>query len=141
MDNRTFLDVWFPLSWIFVAGVAGSVLWLLRNFFLDVANRFGRGFGRAMNVLFPAGIVLPAFAGFLSVSYFGKGCGRYSSSADVIADTEHLHRVAEQQVGSTAEWLMIALLVWAAFYTVLVIVWKRSHREAPAAVSPEESAR
>ncbi len=141
MDNRTFLDIWFPLSWILVFGGACGVVWLLRKSFLDLASRFVHGFSRATMVMFPAGILLPAFAGFLSVSYFGKGCGRYSSSTDVIADTEHLHRVAEQQVGSTAEWLLVALLVWAAFYTVLVIIWKNSHREAPAAVSPEESNR
>ncbi|HWR13737.1 MAG TPA: hypothetical protein VN577_02845 [Terriglobales bacterium] len=125
MSNREFLYAWFPLSWVIAAAVSAIVVALLWRLVQELALRFGGRFRRFMQVMFPAGIVLPIFAGFLSISYYEQSCYRYSSSTEVIRDRSHLVWVAESEMAAIAEHLVYVLFVWAALYTVLVAVWKR----------------
>lgn len=80
-----------------------------------------------MAVAFPVGIVLPAFAAFLSVGYLERGCGGFNDAEAVIRDSDQLFYVAEHEMSHTAETLAYVLLVWAAIYAVLLISWKKSH--------------
>lgn len=127
MSNRTFLYIWFPLSWIVTTAVAAGITRWLWSPVMGLAEKYGSSLRRWMKVVFPAGITLPAFAGFLSISYFQRGCGTLADSASVIADPTQLHEVAQHEMAAVAEWLVYALIVWAVFYTILLVVWHRGH--------------
>jgi len=97
-----------------------------------LAEKYGAGLRRFMRVAFPAGIAIPTLAGFLSVSYFQNGCGVLPNSAAVIAHPSQLREVAQKEIAATAESLIYALIVWAAFYTVLLVVWRRNRSSSMA---------
>jgi hypothetical protein len=110
--------------------ITAFVTYLVIRFLWDpvmvLARNFGSSMGEFLRFAFPAGITLPAFAGFLSVSYFGKGCGRLPDSASVMSNPQHLHAVAQNEMASVAEYLIYVLIVWAVIYSILLIIWRRT---------------
>lgn len=75
--------------------------------------------------LFPAGILLPALLGFVSVSY--KGCG-HEEYEKVVADRSYLITRNEAQIGATLTHLMWAIFAWCALIALLLILKRRRER-------------
>jgi len=67
-----------------------------------------RNFASLLKRLFPAGLVLPALAGFLSVSY--QSCNQ--SYASIIAGRSYLIGKNQEQLSAICFFLMLAVLVW-----------------------------
>ena len=62
----------------------------------------------ALKKLFPAGLVLPALAGFLSVSY--QSCNQ--NYVSIIADRSYLIGKNQEQLSAICFFLMLAVLAW-----------------------------
>jgi hypothetical protein len=126
MSNESLLRIWFPLSWVFVIALGLIVIRLLRGSVNDLASRMGKPFRQFVNVAFPAGIMLPVLAAFLSVSYFQNGCNRYEDYNDVMRSPYQLIYVAQHEMLSMLLTAVIVILFWAGIYTLLLLVWKKS---------------
>jgi len=58
--------------------------------------------------MFPAGLILPAFLGFITVSY--RGCGK--SYEEIVKERSYLVRINQEQISSILLWTAAALLFW-----------------------------
>lgn len=128
MSNETFLRIWFPLSWLLAIALALIVVGLLKGPVIDLASRIGDRLRRFMRVAFPAGILLPVLAAFLSVSYFQSACSRYENFKDVMDSSYQLRLVAQDEIFIVLITTTFVVLVWAVIYTVLLLVWKKTVR-------------
>jgi hypothetical protein len=109
MSNEQYLIV----SYFFVAvlsiviGMAAYAF--LRRPLAGLARAFpNRHLGSVLKRLFPAGLMLPALAGFLSVSY--QSC--HQSYESIIADRSYLVGKNQEQLSAICLFLMLAVLVW-----------------------------
>jgi hypothetical protein len=130
MSNRAFLYLWFPLSWAITAAVSLFVVRLLRAPVLDLGSNLGVNLRRFLRVAFPAGIIVPVFSAFLSVSYFELGCGGLKTATDVIASPDQLHNVAQHEMAAISGMLIYVLFGWALIYTILLVTWKQTRLPA-----------
>jgi hypothetical protein len=130
MTNRTFLYIWFPLSWVITASVSLVIVRVLGSSVLALGERMGDQMKRFLRVAFPAGIVLPAFSALLSVCYFEHGCGGFANSQSVISTPGWLQQTAQLQMAAICEFLPYVLLAWAIIYAVLLIAWKQTQPSA-----------
>src|SRR4051812_11118204 len=103
MSNRTFLYIWFSLSWLITASVSVAVVRLLGSSVVDLGERISEHMKRFLRVAFPAGIALPAFSALLSVCYFEHGCGGFTDSQSVISAPGWLQETAQLQMAAICE--------------------------------------
>lgn len=85
------------------------VLWL-RPAFMRVTDTLPWGHLRGiLRRLFSAGIILPAFAGFLSVNFYSCEKSTYEK---IIADRAYLVAKNHQQVSAALDNVVLAVLGW-----------------------------
>jgi hypothetical protein len=109
MSNEQYLIV----SYFCVGGlaivIAVAVYAYLRRPLEGLASVFpNRNLASILKRLFPAGLVLPALAGFLSVSY--RSCQEDYQS--IIADRSYLVAKNQEQLLTICIFLMLAILGW-----------------------------
>lgn len=107
MSNERYLIV----SYFFVGGLSIVIAMAAYAFLRHPLDGLARGFANRnlaaiLKRLFPAGLVLPALAGFLSVSY--RGC--QENYASIIADRSYLVAKNQQQLSAICLFLMLAVL-------------------------------
>jgi hypothetical protein len=106
-------DRYLIVSYFVVAGLAiafAGATWLyLRRSFSGITQALSTGnLSRILKVMFPAGLFLPAFLGFVSVSY--HGCGR--SYEEIVKERSFLIQKNQEQISSILLWIVPALLFW-----------------------------
>jgi hypothetical protein len=106
-------DRYLIVSYFAVAALAivfGSVTWLsLRRSFGGITQALSTGnLSRILKTMFPAGLILPAFLGFISVSY--RGCGK--SYEEIVKERSYLVQINQKQISSILLWIAAALLFW-----------------------------
>jgi hypothetical protein len=109
MSNEQYLIV----SYFFVCGLAMALAVAacayLRRPLAGLARAFpSRHLASVVKKLFPAGLVLPALAGFLSVDY--HSC--HESYQSIIADRSYLVGKNQQQLSAICSFLILAVLGW-----------------------------
>jgi len=124
MSNEQYLIV----SYFFVGGlsilIAVAVYACLRRPLAGLASAFpNRILASVLKKLFPAGLVLPALAGFLSVNY--ESCGK--SYESIIADRAYLVGKNQEQLSSICFFLMLAVLGWG----IVVLLGLVTQSEVP----------
>jgi hypothetical protein len=83
---------------------------LLRRSFTDLSKTVPGGrLGLIFRKVFLLGLVLPALAGFFSVTF--RSCGKETYKA-IIADKSYLVGKNQEQLGTSMLYICIALLVW-----------------------------
>jgi hypothetical protein len=110
MSNEQYLIV----SYFFVGGlsivIAVAAYAYLRRPLAGLASAFSnRHLASVLKKLFPAGLMLPALAGFFSVSYYS--C-QHESYESIIADRSYLVGKNQEQLSAICFFLMLAILVW-----------------------------
>ncbi len=126
MSNEQYLIV----SYFFV-GVLSMVIGMAAYAFLrrplaGLAGAFAsKNIASVLKKLFPAGLVLPALAGFLSVSY--RSCDE--SYQSIITDRSYLIGKNQQQISATCLFLVLAILAWGV--VVLLSLATRPKQPAP----------
>jgi hypothetical protein len=109
MSNEQYLVVSY-----FSVGALSTVIAMAAYAFLRrpldrLARSFpNRNLASVLKKLFPAGLALPALAGFLSVTY--RSCGESYSS--IIASRSYLVGKNQEQLSAICFFLMLAVLGW-----------------------------
>jgi len=109
MSNEQYLII----SYFFVGGLAIAIAVaayaFLRRPLAGLAKTFpNRYLASILKRLFPAALVLPALAGFLSVNY--RSCGE--SYQSIIADRSYLVGKNQEQLSAICFSLLLAILGW-----------------------------
>lgn len=126
MTNEQYL-----IASYFVVGVACVTLGLatyalLRRSFAALTNAVPGGkLGRLFRRLFLLGIVLPAAAGFFSVTF--PSC-RMPMYKDIIADRSYLVAKNQEQLGTGMSYICIALLVWGLIVSVGFVTASKNNK-------------
>jgi hypothetical protein len=109
MTNDRYLIVsYFAVAAMAIA-FAGATWLYLRRSFKGITQALSSGnLSRILKAMFPAGLFLPAFLGFVSVSY--RGCGK--SYEDIVKERSYLVQINQQQISSILLWIVAALLFW-----------------------------
>ena len=81
--------------------------------------------------MFPAGLVLPAFLGFVAVSY--RGCGK--PYEEIVKERSYLIQKNQEQISSILFWIAVALLFWDLII-VLALRFARTGSQ-PSGESPD----
>lgn len=129
MSNEEYLAVSY---WIMAAlsALAGCAAWMRLRGPLDrLAGNARRDLVPLVRRLLPAGLILPAIAGFCSVSY--RGCIDHENYASIVADRSYLIAKNHAQAQAALEYLKWALVVWCVF-ALLILMLRRSEAAGPA---------
>jgi hypothetical protein len=126
MSNEQYLIV----SYFFVGAlsivIAMAAYAFLRRPLAGLAGAFSnRNLASVLKKLFPAGLLLPALAGFLSVSY--QSCN--ASYQSIIADRSYLVGKNQEQISTICFYLMVAILSWGV--VVLLSLATQPKQPAP----------
>jgi len=109
MTNDRYLIVSYFAVAAMTITFAGTTWLYLRGSFRGITQALSSGnLSRILKVMFPAGLFLPAFLGFLSVSY--RGCGK--SYEDIVKERSYLVQINQEQISSILLWIVAALLFW-----------------------------
>jgi hypothetical protein len=109
MSNEQYLIVSYFLVGALAIVIAVAVYAYLRRPLAGLARAFpSRHLASVLKKLFPVGLVLPALAGFLSVSY--QSCQQ--SYESIIADRSYLVGKNQEQLSAICSFLMLAVLGW-----------------------------
>jgi hypothetical protein len=109
MSNEEYLIV----SYFFVGGlsivIGLAAFACLRRPLAGLAGTFtNKNLACNLKKLFPAGLVLPALAGFLSVSY--RSCNQ--SYESIVANRSYLVGKSQEQLSAICLSLLLAILAW-----------------------------
>jgi hypothetical protein len=109
MTNDRYLIVsYFAVAALAIA-IAGATWLYLRRSFGGITRALSAGnLSQILKVMFPAGLILPAFLGFITVSY--RGCGK--SYEEIVKERSYLVRINQEQISSILLWTAAALLFW-----------------------------
>jgi hypothetical protein len=124
-------DRYLIVSYFAVAALAiafGGAAWLyLRRSFAGIAQALSKGdLSRILKAMFPAGLFLPAFLGFVSVSY--RGCGK--SYEEIVKERSYLILKNQEQISSILLWIAAALLFWDLVVVLVLRFARTSSRDA-----------
>jgi len=109
MSNEQYLIVSYFFVGVLSIVIAMAAYAFLRRPLAGLTGAFpNRNLASVLKKLFPAGLVLPALAGFLSVSY--HGC--HESYQSIIAHRSYLVGKNQEQMSATCFFLMLAILGW-----------------------------
>ena len=124
MSNEQYLIVSYFFVGVLSTVIAMAVYAFLRRPLAGLAGVFpNRNLASVLRKLFPAGLLLPALAGFLSVSY--HGC--HESYQSIIADRSYLVGKNQEQLSTICLFLMLAVLVWG----IVVLLSLRTRPKEP----------
>jgi len=109
MTNDRYLIVsYFAVAALAIA-VAGATRLFLRRSFGGITRALSAGnLSQILKVMFPAGLILPALLGFISVSYYG--CGK--TYEEIVKERSYLVQINQKQISSILLWIAAALLFW-----------------------------
>jgi hypothetical protein len=109
MTNDRYLIVsYFAVAVLAIAFARATWLYLRRPFGGITQTLSTGNLSRILKAMFPAGIFLPAFLGFVSVSY--RGCGK--SYEEIVKERSYLIQKNQEQISSILFWIAAALLFW-----------------------------
>jgi hypothetical protein len=109
MSNEQYLIASYFFVGVLSIVIAMAAYAFLRRPLAGLAGAFpNRNLASVLKKLFPAGLVLPALAGFLSVSY--QSC--HASYQSIIADRSYLVGKNQEQISAICFFLMLAILGW-----------------------------
>lgn len=109
MTNDRYLIVSYFAAAALAVAFAGATWLYLRRSFGEITQPLATGnLSRMLKAMFPAGIFLPAFLGFISVSY--RGCGE--SYEEIVKERSYLIQKNHEQISSILLWIAAALLFW-----------------------------
>ena len=109
MTNEQYLIVsYFAVAAMAVAFAGATWLYLRRSFERITQMLWPGNLSQILKAMFPAGLFLPAFLGFVTVSY--RGCGR--SYEDIVKERSYLIQRNQEQISSILLWIAAALLFW-----------------------------
>ena len=120
MSNEEYLAVSY---WMMAAlsALAGCAAWMrLRGPLGRLAGNARRDLVPLVRRLLPAGLILPAIAGFCSVSY--RGCIDHENYASIVADRSYLIAKNHAQAREALAYLKWAVVIWCVFAFLLLIV-------------------
>ncbi len=138
MNNEEYLIVsYFAVGLASIGLGAGVYFWLRRPFAATTERLAARYLARNLRRLFSPGLILPALAGFLSVSYY-NGCG-HKPYNEIIADRAYLVVKNQQQVSESLSYLALAVLAWVFVITFALVLVRR--QEANHSLSTAQSAK
>jgi len=123
MTNEQYLIV----SYFCVAPVSVGIgfvayLWLRGPLRGIAATLPWKGFRELLVRLFPAGILLPALLGFLSVSYKGCNIREYDK---IIARREYLVSKNQEQISASLVHVVWAVFAWCALIAIFLAAKRR----------------
>ena len=123
MGNEEFLIVCY-IAAAAISICLGFAAWIwLRSPLGKILDRLSRkGWVTVLKRSYPATAILAAFAGFLSVSYYG--CPR-ESYENMISDRAHIITVSGQQVSESLYSIILAVFFWAVVILVSLVVVQR----------------
>ena len=126
MSNEQYLIVSYFFVGVLSIVMAMAVYAFLRRPLAGLAGAFSdRNLASVLKKLFPAGLILPALAGFLSVSY--QSC--HQSYESIIADRSYLVGKNQEQISAACLFLMLAILSWGV--VVLLSLVTQPKRPVP----------
>jgi hypothetical protein len=132
MTNDRYLIVsYFAVAATAIAFAGATWLYLRRSFKRTTQALSSGNLSRILKVMFPAGLFLPAFLGFLSVSY--RGCGK--SYEDIVKERAYLVQINQEQISSILLWIVAALLFWDLVILFALRFGRTSSR--PSSESPD----
>jgi hypothetical protein len=109
MSNEQYLIVSYFSVGVLSIVIAMAAYAFLRRPLAGLAGAFpNRNLAAVLKKLFPAGLILPALAGFLSVSY--QSC--HQSYESIVADRSYLVGKNQEQISAICFFLMLAVLAW-----------------------------
>ena len=109
MTNNRYLIVSYFAVGAMAMAFAGATWLYLRRSFGGITRALSAGnLSQILKVMFPAGLILPAFLGFITVSY--RGCGK--SYEEIVKERSYLVRINQEQISSILLWTAAALLFW-----------------------------
>lgn len=112
MTNENYLIVsYFVVALVCLALSIATYILLRRSFAAIIATAPGGRLGNILRTLFLIGIILPAMAGFFSVSF--RSCEKESYQS-IIEDRSYLVAKNQEQLHASLSYIVIALLVWGA---------------------------
>ena len=124
MSNEQYLIVsYFAVGALVLAIAVLTYLWLKRGLAGVADSVPQRPLGVLLKRLFLVGIVLPSLVGLFSVSF--KTCGT-DTYAQVIADRAYLMAKNREQVTTSLNYIIAALIVWGLILLVPLVAIKRS---------------
>jgi len=123
MTNEQYLVVsYFCVAAVSLAMGFAAYAWLRRPLREFASALPWKGVRGLLLRLFPAGIVLPALLGFVSVSYRGCNIQDYNK---IIANREYLVAKNQEQISSTSVHVVWAVFAWCALLAILLAVKRR----------------
>jgi hypothetical protein len=127
MTNDRYLIVsYFAVAALAIVFAGATWLYLRRSFGGIAQALSADNLSRILKVLFPAGLFLPAFLGFVSVNY--SGCG--NSYGDIVKARSYLIQKNQEQISSILLWITAAVLFWD-FIILFVFRFARRSNEVP----------
>jgi hypothetical protein len=109
MTNDRYLIVSYFAVAALAISIAGATWLYLRRSFGGITQALSPGnLSQILKAMFPAGLILPALLGFISVSYYG--CGK--SYEEIVKERSYLVQINQKQISSILLWIAAALLFW-----------------------------
>lgn len=127
MTNEQYLIVSYIAVGLISFGMGVAVYLWLRNSFTGVTDNLQvNHFSLILRRLFPIGIILPALAGFFSVSFRSCSKGTYQK---IITDRAYLIEKNQEQLSATLDNISIALLVWCFLLLVALLITRQKIKD------------
>jgi hypothetical protein len=125
MSNEQYLIVSYFFVGVLSTVIALAVYAYLRRPLAGLASAFpNRNLATTIKKLFPAGLVLPALAGFLSVSY--RSCAQ--SYESIIADRSYLVGKNQEQISAICLFVILAILGWGIVVLLSLVTQPKEPR-------------
>jgi hypothetical protein len=126
MTNDQYLILSYFATAALTIGFAGATWLYVRRSFTGITQAPSPdNLSRILKAMFPAGLFLPAFLGFLSVSY--QGCGK--SYEEIVKERSYIIQKNLEQISSTLLWIAAALLFWD-FVILLALKFARTRSQS-----------
>jgi hypothetical protein len=127
MTNDWYLIVsYFAVAALAIA-FAGATWLFLRRSFRGIAQALSAdNLSRILKAMFPAGLFLPAFLGFVTVNY--SGCG--NSYEDIVKARSYLIQKNQEQISSILLWITAAVLFWDFIILLALRVARKNNQDS-----------
>ena len=123
MTNEQYLVVSYFAVGVLCLGIGSATYLWLRRSFRDITRDMPAGhLSRILRKLFTIGIILPALAGFLSVSF--RSCS-HETYNQIIADRAYLVARNQMQLSTSLFHIVMALLAWGFIVFGGLLIIKR----------------
>jgi hypothetical protein len=132
MGNEVFLIYsYFVVAAICVCLGLIAYLWLRRPLGKIVDALPRKGWGTTLKKSFPAGTLLMALAGFMSVRY--SGCTNLPYK-NIVSDRGYMMTISRQQISETLSSIVVTIFIWGI---VILLALVAIQRVKPNAKMPE----